>query len=220
MGRIGDWFLNKVPNDRRLREYSLSIVFFFVLVIVLLDLLIPERIDVHWQMVALIGILALVPFVPLIESINVKDMGITFRKRVKNTKYNVEKAFDFPEDADITDYLSESMFNQYVYQSRISPLDSLPVLRNEIERILRKIVGDYFTQDDVSFDDLIVALRKETLFPRDGIRALQEVNKLTKIAIQEQDELSEREISRVRELGITTLARLNYYYEQTHSNDN
>lgn len=129
-------------DDSTLRKYSPFFLSLFILIIVISDILIPDRIIVHWQMVALIVVLTILPFLPLIKRVSYGDLEVNLDEQVKEAEEAIEEDLPIPEGVETSEYLPEETIEKIYSLYEISHIAALAMLRTEIEVVLREIAGE------------------------------------------------------------------------------
>jgi hypothetical protein len=164
-------------------------------------------------MVSLIGILTILPFIPLIKRVSYGDLEVGLDEQVKEAEEAIEQDLSIPEDVETSDYLPEETVGKIYDLFEISHIAALAMLRTETEVVLREIVGDGDSDTPQSYGHLINEIRSQEKLSRRTLNAIEEVRSLANIAIHEKD-VSEEEARNILNLGITALERLYYYKEE------
>ncbi|WP_256394219.1 hypothetical protein [Natronoarchaeum rubrum] len=182
------------------------------------DLRYPEEVIVHWQMIALIGMLVILPFFPLIKRVSYGEFEAELGEQVKETEKVVEESLPIPEDVETSDYLPEGLAQKLYDLYDISHIAALAFLRTEIEVVLREIAQE----EELSYNDEVYSrhtyrtimdkIISDDKLSKQTIAAIEDVRELANIAIHEKG-VSEDEAKDILDIGITALERL-YYYKQ------
>jgi len=200
-------------TDSDLRRYSPFLLSLFILALVVSDILKPGRIVVHWQMVALIGMLMITPFLPLIKSVSYGDLEVNLDEQVKEAEEAIEEDLPVPEGVETSDYLPEGTIEKLYSLYEVSHIAALAMLRTEIEVVLREIAGDSDTERPRGYGHLMNEIRSQEKLSRGTLHAIEEVRSLANVAIHEKG-ASEDEAREILDLGINALERLHYYKEE------
>jgi hypothetical protein len=199
------------PKNSTIRKLSLTALFSLILCIVLADLLFPALVVVHWQMVALIGMLVILPFVPLIKRISYGDWEVGLDEQVREAEESVEENIPVPEGIETSDYLPEDIYTTIYDLYAISHTAALAMLRTEIEVVLREIADNTDGDERTPvFHEMMNDIQSKEKLDRETIHTIKEVRSLANIAIHEKG-ISEDEASGILDLGINALERLYYY---------
>lgn len=200
-------------EDTTLRKYSPFVLFLLILSIVLADLIWPFNIIVHWEMVALIVVLTILPFIPLIKYISYGNLEVNLGEQVKDAEESIEEDLPIPEGVETSDYLPEGIVEKIFSLYDISHTAALAMLRTEIEVVLREIADEDDLDRPRSYGRLMNEITADAKLTRETIHAIEEVRSLANIAIHEKG-VTENEAREIIDLGITALERLYYYKEE------
>lgn len=200
-------------EDTTLRKYSPFALFLLILSIVIGDLLWPFDVIIHWQMVALIGLLSILPFIPLIKYISYGELEVNLGEQVKEAEETIEEDLPIPEGVETSEYLPEGTAEKIFSLYDISHIAALAMLRTEIEVVLREIADGTESDRPRGYGHLMNEIREKEKLSRETVHAIEEVRNLANVAIHEKG-VSEDEAREILDLGITALERLYYYKEE------
>lgn len=207
-----------VIEDTTLRKYFPSILSILLILIVILDLIYPDRVRVHWQMVALIGILSALPFVPLIKRVSYGELEVGLGKQVKEAEETVEEDMPVPDGIKTSEYLPDEIPQKIHDLYDISHIAAVAMLRTEFEVALRDIADTEDQDHPILFGDMIGKLKYNDKLSQETVNAIMDVKLLTDKAIHEKN-LTPREARDIIDVGISALERIYYYKSEGEIKD-
>lgn len=211
MGIRSDW--STLQADQFLRKYAPIFSFLYILSIVTLDLILPKGIILTWQLIALILLLVVIPFVPLIKRVSYGEWEAELETLVRSAEDTVEPADVTEEESDIevrADNLEAMLERQLEEDSKVA----LAKLRIELEEVLRELARNRGFEPEEDYIPFHYALEfvqsYDGVIDQDLYDDILRVREVANEAIHggEIDESTARRIIRV---GIRVLERL--YYE-------
>ncbi|QSX00890.1 hypothetical protein [Haloterrigena alkaliphila] len=148
-------------RESTLQRPTLKITYVFVVVIILVELVWPDRIRVSWPLVALIGILVVIPYLPLVKRISYGDLEAELESTLRNVEESVNEQNFSTENSDIR-RRSRNM-REYLYGKADNDLEfALSRLRSELTRVVKTLADERdFDRADhpSSFEDSLEFLR-------------------------------------------------------------
>lgn len=206
-----DW--NSLGHDQFLRKYAPIIEFFLLVVVTFLALFVPSIISLTWQTVALIVLVIIVPYVPLIKRISYGDWEAELETLVRSAEESVEKsnvARSNPGVGSRADNLETILNNQLEEDPKLA----LAKLRMEIEEVLKRFAEDrgyQASREYVRFWNVVDFLvENEDVMDRDLYTDIRNVREVANEAIH-GGEVSQTTAKRIVRLGLRVLERI--YYE-------
>lgn len=197
--------------DEKLRRYAPVVLFIGVSTIVVADLIFPSEVILTWQLVSLIGVLVVLPFIPLIKRISYGELEAELGERVEQTEKDVEENLPVPEEVTASDYLPTEIPQRLYDLFEISHVAALAMLRTEIETVLKEIAGDI--DEPATMGQVMRQIEAEgELSPR-TVAAIREVQHLANEAIH-TGQVPVDEANEILDIGIDALERLYYYKEE------
>lgn len=201
-----------LAEDTTLRKYLPTFLSIFILSVVIMDIVWPDRIRIHWQMVVLIGMLGALPFVPLIKRVSYGELEVGLSEEAKKTQETVEREIPVPEGIETSEYLPDDIPEKIYDLYETSPIAAVAMLRTELEVVLREIADEEDFQRDThaSFYQLVEHLKRRDILDTDTINALADVRVLANKAVHEKN-LTALEAQDIISVGLNALERLYYY---------
>lgn len=211
--------LSRLDGNQFLRKYAPVAEFVFLFVLVIADILYPYLVIITWQLVALITMLVVIPYIPLIKRVSYGDWEAKLETLVQSAELAVEAADVSEADTDVEKRASnlEEMLQRQLEED---PKVALAKLRMELEDVLKQFAVERgFDQDReyIRFHEVLEFLRDHAdVMDRDLYQDIRRVREVANEAIHggEVDRVTAR---RIVQVGIRVLERI-YYEADTQVN--
>lgn len=206
-----DW--GRLEKDQVFRKYAPLAEFGLIFALVIFDLLFPNLVVITWQLIALIGLLVVIPYIPLIKKISYGEWEAEIETLVKSAEKTVEAAEVSEEDEDIEDRAAnlEQMLQRQLEED---PKVALAKLRIELENVLKEFAlqrGLEQNRDFIRFHEVLEFLRQNAeVMDRDLYGDIRRVRDVANEAIH-GGEIDTATARRIVQVGLRVLERI--YYE-------
>lgn len=208
MGLWSAW--NKSDKSQILRKYAPIFEFVFILSIVIADLICPSQIIITWQLVTLVALMIVTPYIPLIKKISYGDWEAELDTLVQEAEKTVKSPQSTDQRSDVNQRI-ENLEEMLIRQIEDDPKVGLAKLRIEIDDVLRKFAatrGLFTGEKGKNFSAILHFLKNNTEVMDSALYSdIDQVRTVATKAIH-GEEVNKSTAERIIKVGLRVLERI------------
>ncbi|GAA0193776.1 DUF4145 domain-containing protein [Halobaculum roseum] len=188
----------------------------FIFGIIMRELVFPDTLALSWQLVALLGMVVILPYIPFIQRISYGDWEAELGREIVETEESVEEGIPVPDDVEIGEHVPEGIVEKIYAVHSESHIAALALLRTELEDVLRDVIGhsNLNLNRPMSLGQLTKKANNAQYIDNNTVAAVDDVRGLANKAIHEKN-VPRDEANKILEIGVDALGRLYYLKSQS-----
>lgn len=208
MGTI-DWVeVNLRRLERALLNYSAPVMFLFILVLIIVDLVLAQTDVITLPIVALILVLLILPYVQYIQRLRWGPFEAELDRQIKEARESVHR---LPEGASPETTKRKEMIAKQLYNFlEDDPKVAVAALWIELEETLRNVLYQNGEDTAAPFRELLRDLEESDIINRDMHKNIRNIRHLRNEALH-GGEITRTDAEQIIEIGLEILPRLYEY---------